>query len=145
MLSTRLYLGLPSGLFPMTFLPKIHTRSSSHPFAPLEPPHHFPRLFHSNYNWRMWKSLSCSLCTSVHPPVTSSVFGQNILLSDLVSNTLSLGSSRKVRDQVSYLYRTSGKIIFLFLSYLKSNEKTKVYGLNCYKNCQNPITSLCTP
>jgi hypothetical protein len=38
-------------------------------------------------------------------PVTSSLFDPNILLSTLFSNTLSLYSFLKVRDQVSHPYR----------------------------------------
>jgi hypothetical protein len=46
-----------------------------------------------------------SLCSFLQPPVTSSLFGPNILLSTLFSNTLSLCSSLNVRDQVSHPYR----------------------------------------
>jgi hypothetical protein len=53
------------------------------------------------------------LCSFLQPPVTSSVFGPNILLNTLFSNTLSLCSSLNVRDQVLYPYKTTGKIIVL--------------------------------
>jgi hypothetical protein len=46
------------------------------------------------------------LCNFLHSPVTSSLFGPNILLSTLFSNTLSLCSSPNVRDQFSHPYRT---------------------------------------
>jgi len=56
----------------------------------------------------------CSLlCTFLHPPVTSSLVGPNILLSTLFSNTLNLCSSHRVRDQVSHPHRTS-KIMVLY-------------------------------
>jgi hypothetical protein len=42
--------------------------------------------------------------TVLHSPVTSSLFGPNILLSTLFSNTRSLCSSLTVRDQVSHPY-----------------------------------------
>ena len=45
-----------------------------------------------------YRSLSSSLCSFLHPPVTSSLFGLNILLSTLYSNTLSLRSSLNVSD-----------------------------------------------
>jgi hypothetical protein len=45
------------------------------------------------------------------PPVTSPLFGSNILLSILFSNTLSLYSSLSDKDHVSHPYRTKGKII----------------------------------
>jgi hypothetical protein len=41
------------------------------------------------------------------------LLGPNILLSTLFSKTLSLCSSLSVRDQVSYPYKTTGKIITL--------------------------------
>jgi hypothetical protein len=47
--------------------------------------------------YELWSS---SLCSFLQPPVTSSLFRPNILLSTLFSNTLSLCSSHKVRDQV---------------------------------------------
>jgi hypothetical protein len=45
---------------------------------------------------------SCSLCSVLRPPVTSSPFGPNILLSTLFSNIHSLCSSHNARDQVSH-------------------------------------------
>src|SRR5215510_1194114 len=68
-----------------------------------------------------YRSLSSSLCSLLHSPVASSLLGQNILLSTLFSNTLSLCSSLSVRDQVSHPYKTTGKttvlytLIFVFL------------------------------
>jgi hypothetical protein len=55
--------------------------------------------------YKLW---SFSLCIFFfQPPVTSSLFGPNILFSTLFSNTLSLCSSVKVRDQVSHSYRNT--------------------------------------
>jgi hypothetical protein len=42
------------------------------------------------------------LCSFLQPPVTSSLFGPNILFSNLFSITLSLCSSLKVRENVWY-------------------------------------------
>jgi hypothetical protein len=53
--------------------------------------------------YKLWRS---SLCSFRQPPVTSSLFGPNILLSTLFSNTLSLCSSLDVRDQVSHIKHT---------------------------------------
>jgi hypothetical protein len=58
-------------------------------------------------DYKLWSSL---LCSFLHPPVTSSPFAQNVLLSTLFSNTNSLYSSLNVRDQISHPYRTSGKL-----------------------------------
>jgi hypothetical protein len=56
------------------------------------------------------KLRSSPLCSFLHLPVTSFLFGSDILLSTLFSNTLSLFSSLNVTDQVSQPYRTTGKI-----------------------------------
>jgi hypothetical protein len=57
--------------------------------------------------YKLWSSLLRSFLQS---PITSSLFGPNILL-----NTHSLCSSLNVRDQVSHQYRTTGKIIVLYI------------------------------
>jgi hypothetical protein len=62
-----------------------------------------------------YKLCSSSLFNFLHPPVTPSLFGRNILLSTLFSNTLSLCSSLNVRDHVSHPYRSRGKIIVFYV------------------------------
>jgi hypothetical protein len=59
------------------------------------------------------------LCSFLKPPITSSLFGPNILLGKLFSDTLSLCSSLNVRDQVSHPYRTTGKTTVLYILILK--------------------------
>ena len=66
-----------------------------------------------------YRSLSSSLCSFLHSPITSSLLGLNILLSALFSNTLSLLSTLKVSDQVSHPYKTTGKIIVLYILIFK--------------------------
>ena len=100
-LSSHLRLGLPSALFSSGF----HTKSLKKP--PLCPIHAtFPahlilldfitrKIFGEEY-----KSLSSSMCSFLHSPVTSPLLCPNILLSTLFSNTLSLRSSLNVSDQV---------------------------------------------
>jgi len=56
-------------------------------------------------------SLSFSLCSFFHSPVTSCLW--SILLSTLFSNIHSLPSSLNMRDQVSHTYKTTSKIIVL--------------------------------
>jgi hypothetical protein len=46
-------------------------------------------------DYKVWSS---SLCSFLQSPITSSLFGPNIILGTLFSNTLSLGSSLNVRD-----------------------------------------------
>jgi len=62
-----------------------------------------------------YRSLSSSLCSFFHSPVTSSLLGPNILLNTLLSYALSLLSYLNISDQVSHPYNTSGKIIVLFI------------------------------
>jgi hypothetical protein len=57
------------------------------------------------YEWR-----SSSLCKFLQPPFNSTFLSPNILLSTLFSNTLSVCSSRNLRDQVSHRCRTTDKI-----------------------------------
>ena len=62
-----------------------------------------------------YKSFSSSLCSLLYSPVTSSLLGPNILLNTMFSNTLCFLSSRSVNDQVSHPYKTTGKIIVLYI------------------------------
>ena len=55
----------------------------------------------------------------LHSPVTSSLLGPNILLNTMFSNTLSFLSSHNVSDQVSHPYKTTGKIIVLYILIFK--------------------------
>ena len=52
----------------------------------------------------------------IQHPLTSSLLGQIILFSVLFSYTLSLCFSLNVSDQVSHPYKTTGRIIFLYIS-----------------------------
>ena len=66
-----------------------------------------------------YTSVSSSLYSFLHSPVTSSLLGPNILLNTLFSNTLRLCSSLNVSDQVSHPYKTTGKIIVLYILIFK--------------------------
>jgi hypothetical protein len=71
------------------------------------------------------RSLSLSLSLYIYPPF----FYPIILLSTLFSDTLNLCSSLHVRDKDSHPYRTTGKIIFLYISTskrldLRNDDKT---------------------
>jgi len=48
-------------------------------------------------------------------PQSILLLGPNIFLNTLISKTLSLRSSCKVRDQVSHPYSTNGKITVLYI------------------------------
>ena len=66
-----------------------------------------------------YRSLSSSLCSLLHSPVTSFLLGQNILLNTIFSYTLSFLSSLNVSDHVSHPYKAKGKIILLYILIFK--------------------------
>jgi hypothetical protein len=83
-LSTQLSVGLPSGLFPSGFPTNILYAS---PFPTIRPtclvhpiPLNLTIVIILGEEYKLWSSSSCS---SLQPPVTSSLFGRNILLSFL--------------------------------------------------------------
>jgi hypothetical protein len=71
-------------------------------------------------------------------PVTSFHFSPNILLSTLFSNTLRLWTSLNLRDKVSHPYKTTGKIIVLyiltFIFLLAADENIKGSGQSSSRN-----------
>ena len=81
---------------------------------------HIPRpsLYYWFIIWWRVEILKFLLCNLFHFPVISSLLYQNIILSTLFCNTLSLCSSFSVKDQVSHPYETTGKIIVLYISIL---------------------------
>jgi hypothetical protein len=66
-------------------------------------------IFGKGYN--LWSS---SLRSFLQLRIISSIYGPNILLSVLLSNTPSLYSSLNVRDQVSHSYKTKDSIIVFY-------------------------------
>ena len=63
----------------------------------------------------VYRSLSSSLCSLLHSPVTLSLLGPNILLSTQFSNSLSQYSSLTASNQGSHPYKTTDKIIVLYI------------------------------
>jgi hypothetical protein len=59
------------------------------------------------------------------PPVTSSLFGPNILLNALFSNTLSLCSFLNIREQIAYPYRR-GNTVVLYIVILESEQEPTI-------------------
>jgi hypothetical protein len=57
-----------------------------------------------------YRSLSSSLCSFPHSPVSSSLLGPNILPNTLFSNTLSLHSFLNVSDQIAHPYKYQAKL-----------------------------------
>jgi hypothetical protein len=63
---------------------------------------------------KLWSSI----CSILHSSVTSFLLGPTILLSTLFSYILDLCSSLRVRDQVSYSKKITGKIIEFNINWL---------------------------
>ena len=113
-LSSHLRLGLPSGLFPSGFPTKTVNTPLLSPKRATFTVHlilldFITRTILGEEYW----SLSSSLRSFLHSPLTSTLLGQNILLRTVLSNILSLHSSLNVSDQVTHSYKTTGKIIVL--------------------------------
>ena len=77
-------------------------------------PCHSSWFDHPNNIW--W---GVQITSYLHSPATSSLSGPNIPLSTLFSNTPSLQSSLNVSHKVSHLYKTTGKIIVLYILIFK--------------------------
>ena len=90
---------------PVCASPIPHTRYMSRPS-------HSSRFYHlDNIGVQEYRSLSSSLCSFLHFPVTSSLQGPNILPNTLFSNILSPHSSLNMSDP----YKTTGKFVFHIL------------------------------
>ena len=129
-MSTHLCLGLPRGFFLVGFPVNImEAVPSSFILATCRPRLNLLELIALTVLSKGYKLGSFSLWSFLHSPY-SSLFGPNIRLRILFSNTHSLRSSTNVSQ--TYAYITTGNIIVLYFYFLilREVEKTKVFELN---------------
>jgi hypothetical protein len=119
-LYSQLCLGHPSGLFPSCFPTKTWYVPFLSPIRATCSTSRIPFDFITRtILGQEYRSLSSSLCSFPHSPVTWSLLGPNILHSTIFSNTLSHRSSHSVSDQVLHPYKTKGKTMVLNTLILK--------------------------
>jgi len=116
-LSSHLRLRLPSGLFPSCFRTKtLYTRLIS-PIRATHTSHLILLdLFAGTILGEQYRSLSSSLCSFLHSPVTSSLLCPNILLS--------------IHSQTKFLHqctKTRSKIIFLCIFFVVQCHHTSLW------------------
>ena len=118
-LSSHLRLGLPKGLFPAGFKELLPSSILAIWFAHLN----LLDLITLTTLYERCKRWSSSLWSFLHSPF-SSLFGPNIRLRILISNTLSLHSSLNVRDHVYNVTLTLHKCFFF--SYASKTHKINI-------------------
>jgi len=120
-------LWFPKWFFPSGFPTKTPLPSAHMCYKPR--PSHSSRFIIQTILGEQYRSLSPSLYSFLHSLFTSSFLGPNIL-NTLFSDTLSLHSSLNMRDQVSHPYKTTSKIIVLYIlnfKFLDSKLEDKIF------------------
>jgi hypothetical protein len=91
--------------------------------------------------YKLWSSW---LCNCLNPLAITSLLGPTILLSTPFLKTLSLCSSHNVKNQVSYLYKTTDKIMELYIlviHFYTADKNTQDSVLSGSKDSSNLIRS----
>ena len=102
-INSLLCLGVPNGLFPSRFPTKTMYTALLYLIRATYQAHFILLYFIYRIIFgEQYRSLSSSLCSFLHSPVTSPLIDPNIPLNPLISNTLSLRSPFSVTDQVSH-------------------------------------------
>jgi hypothetical protein len=118
-LFTHIHLGLSSGVFCSGFPtnnPCVFPFSAIHAACPAH------LIFPNLILGEEYRSQRSSFCSFLHTSVTSSLFSPDIFLSTQFLNILNLCSSLSVRHQVSHPYRTTGKIMVVYILIFKFFE-----------------------
>jgi hypothetical protein len=106
--------------FPQDSPPKLCIHFCSLPYALHVQPLSFSSILSpETLILEEYRSFSSSLFSFLYSPVTSSLLGPSILLSTLFSNTYSLRSSLRVSDQVLNPYKTTNRIIVMYILIFK--------------------------
>jgi len=131
-LSFHLSLGIPSGFLLQVSPTKTLNTPLLSPIRATYPAH----LIFVDFITRITlveqcRTLSSSLRSLLHSPVTKTILGTNFLLSTLFPNTISPRSSLNVSDQVSYPYKTKGRIIALYILIFKFFDRNLEDGRFC--------------
>ena len=102
-LSSHISLGLPSGLFPLSFLTKTLYTPLLSPIRATCPAYLIILDFITRtILGEQYRSLSSSLCSFLHSLISSSILGQNITLNTVFSNTFCVRSSLKQTEPNCY-------------------------------------------
>ena len=126
-LSSHLRLGLPGVLLPSVFPTKTLFTPLLSPIRATCPTHLILLDIITQTTFgKHYRSVSSSWCSYLHSLLTSSLLGPDIII-----NTLSLRSSISVSDQVSHPYKTTGKIIVLYIFIFKFLDNR----LECKRFC----------
>jgi len=118
-LSTHLHLGLPSGLLPSGFPTNALYTQSPQPYAPHAQPVSIISILSPAQYWVKTTDHLAPRCAISSIPRYLSLIGRNILLKTMFSTTLSFLYSLKVNNEVKYPYKTTGKIIILYILIFK--------------------------
>jgi hypothetical protein len=122
LLSSQLCQGLPNCLFPSGFPIKTLYTPLPSPYALRATPISFSIFFHPrNSEWGA-QFIKLLVWSFLHSPVTSTLLGQNDILNTLFSNAHNLHSSLNSSDQVSHVYKTTGNLPKISVTYHKRSS-----------------------